>query len=56
MKPEIDSDFRDALNLLWFFLPNEEPYNPHTKKSDEKEKNRRWSDGCKLYQKYVGKL
>ena len=52
----LDADLVTALKLLWFFLPNEEPFDPHTKKADEKEKNKRWFEACELYQKYVGRL
>lgn len=52
----LDADLVAALKLLWFFLPNEEPYDPHTKKAAEKEKNKRWFEACNLYQKYVGRM
>ncbi len=52
----LDADLVTALKLLWFFLPNEEPCDPHTKKANEKEKNKRWFEACELYQKYVGRI
>jgi len=45
-----------CLELLWFFLPAEEPCNPHTTKANEKEKNKRWHEACGLYQKHAGSL
>ncbi len=51
-----NDDAVEALKLLWFFLPDAEPYNPHTTKANEKEKNKRWHEACELYQKYVGAI
>lgn len=50
------SDLQEALRLLWFFLPEHEPCNPHSNKSADKERNKRWHSACSLYQKYAGQL
>ena len=47
-------ELMQALKLMWFFLPNEEPHDPHTRNAKEREVNKRWNEACELYHKYVG--
>ena len=54
--PTESEDLAKALKLLWFFLPDEEPFDPHTRNAKQKEINSRWHSACELYQKYVGGL
>ena len=53
---KLDEDFAEALRLLWFFLPQHEPANPHSNRAVDEEKNKRWYAACDLYQKYAGQL
>jgi hypothetical protein len=46
----------EVLRLLWFFLPEHEPCNPHSKKATDIERNKRWSRACEIYQKYAGRI
>ena len=41
--------FQQALALLWFWLPEQEP-DPHSKSKAITERNKRWHAACKLYQ------
>lgn len=50
------SDAWEILRLLWFFLPEHEPRNPHSKKATDIEHNKRWHKACELYQKYAGQI
>ena len=59
-QPERDSmeceDAWEALRLLWWFLPENEPCNPHSKKAIDIERNKRWHRACEIYQKYAGRI
>jgi hypothetical protein len=48
-----ESDLHKALKLMWFFLPEHEPCNPHSNKATDKERNKRWHSACDLYQKHA---
>ena len=52
----LEDDLAKCLKLLWFFLPDEEPCNPHSNKASDKERNKRWHEACNLYHKYAGQL
>jgi len=52
----ITDEMAEAMRLLWFFLPEHEPANPHSNKAIDKEKNKRWHAACELYHKYAGQL
>jgi hypothetical protein len=56
MEKTLRDEFYEALRLLWFFLPAEEPCSPHSTRKDSIERNRRWNAACELYQKYAGQL
>lgn len=48
----VDAKVREVLELLWFFLPIDEP-SPHAKDAKTKERNRRWHKACEMYQSHV---
>lgn len=52
---EPTDELKDALRLMWFFLPENEPA-PHSRKAADKERNKRWHSACELYHKYAGQL
>lgn len=49
-------DFREALRLMWFFLPEHEPCDPHSTKAKDIKRNKEWHKACELYHKYISEM